>query len=67
MADLEKCDPQQIAVFRRILCCAVFRTYRRHGIADIVVVVTQKPPEVIYWEDVEGCSTFPNRARRWCA
>lgn len=54
MADLKKCDPQQIAVFRRYSVAPYFAPIVRYGIADIVVVVAQKSPEVIYWEDVEG-------------
>ena len=54
MADLKKCDPQQIAVFRRYSVAPYFAPIVRYGIVDIVVVVAQKSPEVIYWEDVEG-------------
>jgi hypothetical protein len=54
MADLKKCDPQQIAVFRQYAVAPHFAPIVRYGIADVVVVVAQKSPDVIYWEDVEG-------------
>jgi len=54
MADLKKCDPQQIAVFRQYSVEPYFAPIVRYGIADNVVVVAQKSPDVIYWEDVEG-------------
>ena len=53
MADLKKCDPQQIA-YLRYSVAPYFAPIVRYGIADIVVVVAQKSPEVDDWEDVEG-------------
>ena len=53
MADLKKCDPQQIAIFRQYSVEPYFAPIVRYGISDIVVVLAQKSPGVIYWEDVE--------------
>jgi hypothetical protein len=54
MADLKKCDPQQIAIFRKYSIAPYFAPIVRYGIADNVVVVAQKLRDVIYWEDLEG-------------
>jgi hypothetical protein len=60
MADLKKCDHQQIAIFRRYSVEPYFAPIVRYGIADNVVVVAQKSFDVIYWEDVgEGFNTAP--------
>jgi hypothetical protein len=60
MADLKKCDHQQIAIFRRYSVEPYFAPIVRYGIADKVVVVAQKSFDVIYWEDVgEGFNTAP--------
>ena len=54
MADLKNCAPQQIAVFWRYFVEPYLAPIVRYGIADHVVVVAQRSPYVIYWEDVEG-------------
>ena len=52
-ADLEKCDPQQIAAFRQYGVEPYFAPIQRYGKLENVVVVARKSEDVIYWEDVE--------------
>jgi hypothetical protein len=52
-ADLEKCDPQQIAIFQQYSVDPYFAPILRYGKLEKVVVVAQKSGEVMYWEDVE--------------
>jgi hypothetical protein len=52
-ADLEKCDPQQIAIFSQYSVEPYFAPIQGYGKPDKVVVVARKLAEVIYWEDVE--------------
>jgi hypothetical protein len=60
IADLKKCEPQQIAIFRQYSVEPYFAPIVRYGIADNVVVVAQKSLDVIYWEDLtEGFNISP--------
>jgi hypothetical protein len=52
-ADLKKCNPQQIAIFRQYSVEPYFAPIVRYGKTENVVVVAQKSDEVVYWEDVE--------------
>jgi hypothetical protein len=52
-AELEKCDLEQIATFRRVSIEPYFAPIRRYGKLENVVIVAQKLNEVMYWEDVE--------------
>ncbi len=71
-ADLEKCDPQQIAVFRQYSVDPYFAPIERYGKLEKVVVVAYNSGEVMYWEDVEeGFNTSPVGAdghvlQHWC-
>jgi len=59
-AALEKCDPQQIAIFRQYSVEPYFAPIQRFGKLENVVVVAQQSGEVIYWEDVdEGFNISP--------
>jgi|HubBroStandDraft_1064217.scaffolds.fasta_scaffold159344_2 hypothetical protein len=51
--DLEKCDPQQLAVFHQHSVEPFFAPILRYGNLGKIVIVAQKSGEVIYWEDVE--------------
>jgi hypothetical protein len=51
--DLEKCDPQQFAVFRQYSVEPYFAPIVRYGKVEKVVIVAHRAGEVIYWEDVE--------------
>lgn len=71
-ADLKKCNPQQIAIFRQYSVEPYLAPIVRYGKAENVVVVAQKSDEVIYWEDVEeGFNISPAGPRgrvleHWC-
>ncbi len=52
-ADLEKCDPQQLAIFKQYSVDPYFAPIMRSGQLEKVIVVARKSDEVIYWEDVE--------------
>jgi hypothetical protein len=52
-ADLERCDSDQIAVFREFSVDPYFAPISRYGELEKVVVVAHKSGQVIYWEDVE--------------
>jgi hypothetical protein len=70
--DLEKCLPQQTAIFRQYSIEPHFSPIVRYGKSEYVVVVAQKSNEVIYWEDVEeGFNISPlgpdgNILEHWC-
>jgi hypothetical protein len=52
-ADLEKCDPQQIAIFKQYSVDPYFAPILRYGELENVVIIAEKSGEVMYWEDVE--------------
>jgi hypothetical protein len=58
--DLQKCDTEQAAAFKRFYVEPYLAPIVRFGNVEQVVVVARKEGRVIYWEDVEegfGVST----------
>jgi len=53
MADLRRCNADQIAAFRQYSVEPFLAPIERYGKEENVVVVARKSSEVIYWEDVE--------------
>jgi hypothetical protein len=51
--DLQKCDDEHVAVFRRYAVEPYLAPILRYGKLERVVVVARRGDEVIYWEDVE--------------
>jgi hypothetical protein len=57
MADLRRCNADQVAVFRQYSVEPFLAPIERYGKEESVVVVARKSSEVIYWEDVKKDST----------
>jgi hypothetical protein len=51
--DLQECDDEQIAVFKKYAVEPYLAPILRYGKMERVVVVARRGDEVIYWEDVE--------------
>lgn len=52
--DLETCDAEQVAAFRRYAVEPYLAPIVRYGKMESVVVVARNGNEVIYWEDIEA-------------
>ncbi|MGO9641656.1 MAG: hypothetical protein ACLP1Y_10165 [Candidatus Acidiferrales bacterium] len=52
-ADLARCDPEQVATFRKYSVEPYLAPIVRYGEREQVVVVARKGERVIYWEDIE--------------
>lgn len=52
-ADLEVCNDEQAAVFKRYAVAPYLAPILRYGKLESVVVVARRRDEIIYWEDVE--------------